>query len=47
MCQLGHDSIQLGGREIIRDPAKEQSPDAGVTHRPERRGHRLAKHPRA
>jgi myo-inositol 2-dehydrogenase/D-chiro-inositol 1-dehydrogenase len=50
MCQLGHISIQLGGREITWDPAKEQSTDADVnrlTRRPEWRGHWLDEHPRA
>ena len=30
MCQLGHISIQLGGREVAWDPAKETSPDPDV-----------------
>ena len=50
MCQLGHLSIQLGGREIVWDPAKEQSPDPDVmrlTRRPAWRGHWLDPNPRA
>ena len=41
MCQLGHISIQLGGREVVWDPAKETSPDPDVmklTERPAWRG---------
>jgi predicted dehydrogenase len=50
LCQLGHISVQLGGREITWDPAKETSPDPDVnrlTRRPEWRGHWLDEHPRA
>lgn len=50
MCQLGHLSIQLGGREIVWDPSKEQSPDPDVmrlTRRPAWRGHWLDPNPRA
>lgn len=50
MCQLGHISIQLGGRAITWDPQKEFSPDAEVmkrTDRPEWRGHWMAENPRA
>jgi hypothetical protein len=50
MCQLGHLSIQLGGREIVWDPATEQSPDPDVmrlTHRPAWRGRWLDPHPQA
>lgn len=50
LCQLGHISVKLGGREITWDPAKEQSPDPDVnrlTKRPEWRGHWLDEHPRA
>jgi hypothetical protein len=50
MCQLGHLSVQLGGREITWDPQKEQSPDPDVmrlTRRPAWRGHWLDAKPRA
>lgn len=50
LCQLGHISVKLGGREITWDPAKELSPDPDVnrlTRRPEWRGHWLDEHPRA
>ena len=50
MCQLGHLSIQLGGREIVWAPDKEQSPDPDVTRltrRPAWRGHWLDSQPRA
>jgi hypothetical protein len=50
LCQLGHISVHLGGREITWDPAKETSPDPDVnrlTRRPEWRGHWLDEHPRA
>ncbi|MCL1919466.1 MAG: Gfo/Idh/MocA family oxidoreductase [Kiritimatiellaeota bacterium] len=50
MCQLGHISIQLGGREVVWDPAKEVSPDPDVnklTDRPHWRGHWLDPTPRA
>jgi len=50
MCQLGHISIHLGGREITWDPAQELSPDAEVmkrTDRPEWRGHWMDANPRA
>lgn len=50
LCQLGHFSIQLGGKEIIWDPAKEQSPDPEVNRlirRPDWRGHWLDENPRA
>lgn len=50
LCQLGHISIHLGGREINWDPAKETSPDAEVmkrTDRPEWRGHWMDENPRA
>jgi myo-inositol 2-dehydrogenase / D-chiro-inositol 1-dehydrogenase len=50
MCQLGHISIQLGGREIRWDPATETSPDPDVmrlTDRPAWRGHWLDENPRS
>jgi predicted dehydrogenase len=50
MCQLGHISIKLGGREITWDPATEKSPDPDVNRllrRPEWRGHWLDENPRA
>ena len=50
MCQLGHISIQLGGREFAWNPEKETSPDSDVmklTDRPEWRGHWLDANPRA
>lgn len=49
MCQLGHISVQLGGREIQWDPATETSPDPDVmrlTDRSAWRGHWLDPNPR-